>query len=527
LFWRRLTEKTLLTFDLSCRGPVVTNKFTDINMWSVDETWTRWASDWPRDTFQVNHPCLRRVQLMAATGGNVERDLFVHPEDTSTLTDYQFDTLFVACRNIVAHGLKPMIKVGQVPLKLSAQPHLGLFGTNVRPPQDYAAYYRYVRALVTALERHFGAPELATWTWGVGVECDNRDWFEADDGQAETTQAAYLRLYDTTVAALEDALGAANVRVGAHAMGITPGAWDPLEFLRHCARGGHVDYLALSYYTPMPGFDRTTFDALLERMQSGAERLGLKHLSFGIDEGRVLEGWDGKVLYPREVQHPIQAASDAHLFHRMVALGVDYCSTWCLTTMGVAAGIPLVSSHVRNLAWRMVGSALLAGTREAESPPGVDGLACYDVSKRMLRVMLYHCSSERDATRSASVKVRIAGHAASGPIAMRVWRLDRDHGNWWQAWTRDAAARHLGPDAFSESTWTPRLPHELVHPTDMAFWQSRQDHYAHLGELKSVMQRLQARPSQPLEWSVRLQPHAVVLYEIPVDAEEPGGGRTK
>ena len=81
------------------------------------------------------------------------------------------------------------------------------------------------RRMAEALKEHFGIAEARTWTWGVGVEYENRGWFEAEDGKPETTRLAYFRLYDTTAAALEDALGAENVTVGAHSMSVQAGSW--------------------------------------------------------------------------------------------------------------------------------------------------------------------------------------------------------------------------------------------------------------------------------------------------------------
>ena len=519
-----------LTFDLASPGKVITNKFSDINQWAVDETWTNRAASWPKDYFHANFPFVQRVQLMAATGGNKQRDLFLNPEDRSTLDDYKFAPLLAACQNIVARGLKPMVKTGWVPLKFSAHPHLGVFGTNVRPPSDYQNYYCYIQALATALKDRFGTQEMRTWSWGVGVEYENRDWFEAEDGKPETTKLAYFHLYDCTVAALEDALGKENVTVGAHGMTVSPGLWNSLDFIEHCAhgpnlyRGGigtRLNFLAISYYTPVPGFDPATFTAAINRVQVRASQLGLRNLKFGIDEGRVLEGWDKKVLYPREVEHPLQAAGDARLFQLMVEQNVDYFSMWDLTTEGLFPGIPLASSNLRNLAFRLSGSALLAARRTGASTNAsdeVNGLAAYDATARIVRVLLYNFSSERDAKDTEEVRLTLAHpkHAFAGSLLMRTWALDEDNGNWWKAWQADVAARKMGPSSFRETVWTPALPAELADPADVQFWKARQADYEKLGRLKCVEQRITAEPNGALVWSARLKPHAVILYEIPL-----------
>ena len=210
-----------MTFDLAARGKTITNKFGDVNMWWRDQTWMKQAAAQPKDYFAANFPFVQRIEIMVATGGNQRLDLFKAPLDRTNLTDYDFGRLVQTCENIVAKGLKPMVKTGWVPLKLSAKPQIGEYGTNVRSPADYDAYYAYyayIKAIAEALKEHFGIAELKTWSWGVGVEYQNTDWFQAEDGKPETTGLAFCRLYDTTVAALEDALGPENVTVGAHNM---------------------------------------------------------------------------------------------------------------------------------------------------------------------------------------------------------------------------------------------------------------------------------------------------------------------
>ena len=115
-------------------------------------------------------------------------------------------------------------------------------------------------------------------------------------------------------------------------------------------------------------------------MRNKAIQAGLKNLKYGVDEGRVLDGWARKVLYAREVEHPVQAAGDAKLFHLMVDHDVDYFSTWALTTGGLFGGLPVASANLRNLAFRMNGSALLAvqrSGRPADAADDVSGLAGY------------------------------------------------------------------------------------------------------------------------------------------------------
>ena len=535
----RAGEPVCVTIDLAAIGKPVANKFGDINMWAVDGAWLETAAKYPDDYFRKNFPFVERVQLMAATGGNEQRDLFANPKDRSTVTDYDFGKLVKACEQIVAKGLKPMVKTGWIPLKLSAEPCISEpFGTNLRPPADYDAYHAFIKALVVALKDRFGLEQMKTRTWGVGVEYENKDWFEAADGKPETTKLAYLKLYDHTVAALEEALGAENVTVGAHSMTVARGLWDERDFIEHCARGTNfrtgrkgtqLDYLALSYYTPVPGFKADTFLAAVDELRQKAVEVGLTGLKYGIDEGRVLDGWDGRVIYPREVQHPIQAASDAKLFHLMVTHDVDYFSTWCLTTRGVFGGIPAASANFRNLAFRMAGSRVVASTvtgKPADPGDDVGALACYDPAQRMLRILAYNLNADQAAQGREQLEfsVRHATPAPGAAVTVRTWCLDADHGNWWKMWQADAAARNLQADAFQTSRWTLTLPTELARPADKEFWVSREAQYAKAGELKCAEAQQAAGADGTLRLRAGLDPHGVVLMEVfPVEAAKAGG----
>ena len=492
-------EPVGMTFDLAARGKTITNKFSDINVWWRDQTWLKQAAAQPKDYFAINFPFVQRIEIMVATGGNQRLDLFKDPMNRTNLTDYDFGRLVQTCENIVAQGLKPMVKTGWVPLKLSASPHLGEYGTNVRPPADYDAYYAYIKAVAEALKEHFGIAELKTWSWGVGVEYQNTDWFQAEDGKPETTGLAYCRLYDTTVAALEDALGPENVTVGAHNMSTDEETWGAYNFIEHCAkgenlrrggRGTHLDFLAVSYYTDGPGFDPGQFVTSINRVRNKARQVGLRNLKYGVEEGRVLRGWDEKTLQAREVEHPVQAAGDAKLFHLMVEQDVDYFSTWALTTNRLFGGLPLASANLRNLTFRMSGSALVEAQpsgRPADAADDVGGLAGYDAAAKTLRVLLYNFNPNRAAKGSEEVAISVAHvrPARADSVTLRSWPLDEDHGNWWKAWQTDVAVRKMPPEAFRSTVWTVYLPSELTNPADAEFWKSRAAEYARLGQLRS------------------------------------------
>ena len=138
----------LFRLDLSQRETIISNKVSDMNVWMFQSSC---LNGWDEGYFRENLPFVERIQFMQATGGSAERDLFLDPYDASEHGDYKFGELIAACRNVLAQGVKPMIKTGNVPLKLSSVNTPGVFGVNLYPPDDYSEYYEYIRAVAAAL----------------------------------------------------------------------------------------------------------------------------------------------------------------------------------------------------------------------------------------------------------------------------------------------------------------------------------------------------------------------------------------
>ena len=72
---------------------------------------------------------------MQATGSSPDRDLFLDPNNTAVLDDYDFAPLLNACAVTLSLGARPYIKLS-VPTKYSANRNLGDFKTNLYPPDD-------------------------------------------------------------------------------------------------------------------------------------------------------------------------------------------------------------------------------------------------------------------------------------------------------------------------------------------------------------------------------------------------------
>jgi hypothetical protein len=521
-----------INVNLAAQGPIMENKHSMINVWDFRIHWTSEAEGRPSNYFAANYPFVKNVQFMTATGGNDTRDLFVDPYNNVTKTDYKFDELIDALHNAVDQGLKPFIKTGAVPLKLSNSPHISsAFGVNVRPPADYDVYYNYIKAMADAIVAEFGINEVKTWTWGVLTEYENSDWFIASDGSPNTTKIAYFKLYDYTVAALEAAIGAGNLNVGAHSMSVVNALWDERDFIQHVATGTNyktgtvgtqIDYLAASYYDMAPGQGSSglSFADTINLLRDKANSVGLTNLKFGIDEGRILNGPsdDGRALFSRIMPHTYQGTYDAKLFRIMNDAQIDWLSTWGLTTEAFWGGVPAVGTHIANLAYKMTGDNRVGfAVTGSTGDPGneIDGIAGFNRSTNTVHVMAYNHNNNMNAITGETPTITINNikPASGSTVTVKQWLVDDLHGNFWPAWRADLLARGLTNSAFSWSKYSLEVPKHLVNAADIAYWYSRESAYKTAATLTPTTTTATVTGNK-LVLTPPLAHHGVVFYEI-------------
>lgn len=517
----------VIRIDPAVQESVVRNIFSDINVWDFRAHWTTAAAAMPDDFFVTKYPFVERVQFMTATGGNSSRDLFDDPLDTSVPDDYNFTPLIPALENVIAQGLKPMIKTGTVPLKYSTEPTFAAFGVNIRPPYDYDIYYNYIKALAEALVAKFGINEVKTWSWGVLTEYENSDWFEAAD--RSQSNVAFFKLYDYTVAALQDVIGRENLMVGAHSMTCSPGLWNEEQFIEHCANGTNyktgatgtqVNFLAASYYDQTPGAPVTVNLSLANTiglLKNKAEECGLTGLKFGIDEGRILNGIDGKPLGSRVVAHTFQASADAAMFKLMNDLGADWFSSWGLNSEDIWGIVDLVTAHVANLCYKMVGqnrTGFKVGNKSAEFTDGVDGMATYDPASNVLNVLVYNYNTDTGSTAAETPVIVIENvEPTAASVIVTQWVVDDTHGNFWPAWESDMKARGITSDSFAWSLYSTNIPNQLKSRSDIEYWRSRETEYSEMARMIPTTYTV-AITDNTIIFKPTLEHHAVVFYRI-------------
>lgn len=515
--------------DTSETGEVIGNKVSNCNLWSLNTLLGEINIDESADSTRFTE----YIQLMTATGGNADRDLFVNPGDRTVLDDYNFSPLLAACRKILDLGAKPHIKTGAVPLKFTTDPVMDVFGVNLYPPDDFEQYYIYIGAIAQALVDEFGRDEVLTWRFGVLTEYENSGWFMAKSGTPEDSLIAFCMLYDFTVAALQDKIGK-SVFTGAHSMSVVEGLWDERDFIEHCAnginyktgeKGTRLCFLNASFYDNKPGeYGDSTLPETIAVLRQKAESVGFNNLIYGVDEGRILSGTPGSSasdLNLRICGFAYQAGYDARLIKQMADHDIDYFSSWGTTTNGHWGGLPTVSFHVANRFYDMAGSARVAVKKCTVNLLGaeIEAVAGFDVQTNKLHIMAYNFKNETDYKYSADMKFKIEVPQFDGKTVKITKYVIDDSCNFFDDWQADRKTYGITDDCF---TWSPDDPALDTSTTLTAGWardlyfNELRPKYAEYSKLVPSTETATVHKSI-LTLKATTAPNAVVFYEIEIN----------
>ncbi len=503
-FCRPVTEKSkedvynnVIMVDATKMGEVLPNIVSNVNTWNMSSLY-----HYPQKNHEANvFEFVRYVQFMQCSGGSLERDLFQAPEDRSILTDYKFDNLIMNCRGVLAMGAKPHLKFGSVPLKLTTNPILGPFGTNVYPPDNYNEYYNYIKAIAEALVSEFGLQEVRSWHFGCMTEYENYDWFKSKSGLADDSCEAFCKLYDYTVQALIDVLGE-DIYVGAHSMTAGEGGWDEAKFVEHVAsgtnyangrKGSKINYLSASYYDYSPGKYAVEHDLpeTIKILKDAANAAGLKNIKYGIDEGRILfglrNGNQSQSLYNRTTGYTWQAAYDARLFKQGIDNGLDYFSSWNFLTGGNIYGYPIISYHVADQISKFAGMRRVKTDLELKvsDEVEVDCLASSDGST--VRVMVYIFKNDLNYQDRVKYKMQIKLPVKSKKVLVTSY-LVCDDCNFFDEWIADCETLGITSADFAWSPDDPMLDMAVTLKSESGIrkYKTMRDKYIKCSRLKPV-----------------------------------------
>ena len=531
IFASGVFNKYVFSIDASEKGEVLHNVVNNVNIWSIEgNPFVNARINEENNIFEF----VEYVQFMQCTGGTETRDLFKNPNDKTVLDDYDFTLLINNCRGVLNLGAKPFLKLGNVPLKFSkdATTEIG-FGMNPYPPDDFDVYYNYIHALATELVKEFGKEEVLTWRFGVMTEYENAAWFFAGEEDPEASAEAYCKLYDYSVAALQDAIGE-GVFVGAHSMTVTEGLWDEAEFIKHCGegtnyktgkKGTRVCYLSSSFYDSVPGdyTDGKTLPESIEYLRETAESVGLNDLIYGVDEGRILEGNSsgnvGSELLTRTCGYTYQAAYDARLTAQMFNNDIAYFSAWSYLSNGFLQGNPTVSYHVAKNAAKF-GGANLVSTDKTKSGvilgSDVDAVSAFNEKTNTLHVMAYNFKNDVEYDKSTEMTFEINVPQFSGKNVKVTAYVINDDCNYFDEWVEDRKTYNITDDCFA---WSPDDP-SIDNPTTLVDEDAREIYFSELYSKYTECSKLVPTETEmvakdgKITLDITLDPHAVVFYEI-------------
>ena len=468
---KKVTKYYNVEVNATSKGKIIPNLVSNLNVWNMSSTFRN-----PSPNEDVNiFDFVEYIQLMTATGGSPERDLFLNPADKSTLKDYKFENLIENCRGILSLGCKPHIKLGNIPSKFTKEYKTGNFEVNVYAPEDYMAYYTYIKAIVQALADNFGKEEVKTWHWGVFTEYENQDWFIGTDGTPANAANEFCKIYDWTVQAVIDVLGE-DIYIGAHSMTVSEGLWDEEIFIRHIATGKNhatgktgtrVSYLSTSFYdseAEIPTSGKQLAECI-DYLKTTAEKYGLSGLVYGVDEGRILFGEPGATardLSSRTVGHTYMAAYDARLYTHLLNSGGSYLSSWGYLSENLFEGNPSISYHVARNIHSMAGMNQIQTIVKGNIPSlnkEVGALAGVDSQSGRICLMIYNFGRSLAYGSKAEVNLSIKTGSEKEEYNIRTYRIDDDC-NWFDEWVEDRRELGIRNDMFS---WSPDDACGVIH----------------------------------------------------------------
>jgi hypothetical protein len=546
-------------------GPVPATLTADARAplpWAVPEVWgtlifwdyRSWLQDAPlRPDLHAAFPFVREIELFTATGGcyaafpncsGADRDLFVDPA-VGPASGVNATPLVAAIGRILAANFSVYVVTGNVPVSMSAAPHIGTFGVNDQPPADFPAYRDYLTAVAGAAVDAFGVDTVRSkFRWGVFTEYNNNgDWLKADP-------SAFWSLYAYTACALEAAVGAGAVTIGGHACTqCSPpngAAWNAsllLQFATSATNpctggvGAPLAFIADSFYETRPGApgDLSWFGPQVDQLRNATAAVGLAgKIAVGIDEGRILLGPAAEgpalALTTRAVGDSYQASFDALLFTSMVRRNMSWYARWGVDTLGGnglwgggATPVDTAAGNLARLCHRMAGGAALAVTNAtAGGGPVVDAAASYHAAEAggVLRVLAFNHWPALDTAGAPGVAAAVAvcGFApgAGGSVPANVTRVDDAHANFWPTWWADRAANNItdinaGWSAYSDSI-------SLGDAANRSWWEGRAPAYQALAALAAepVDGGVVVGSDGCARFTVTLPPHGVALVEAAV-----------
>ena len=411
-----------------------------------------------------------------------------------SIVDRIFDTY-------LERGVRPYVQIGFMPKELSVKPepyqhhwtptakYDEIFTGWAYPPKDYAKWGELVYQWARHCVEKYGRAEVESWYWET--------WNEANIGYWRGTPEEFRKLHDYAIDAVRRALPTARVG-GADSAG-SGGKWTR-DFLEHCLRGTNyatgkvgtpIDFVSFHAKgspsvrrRPRPDGDRrpaadrqrrVPHRRLVPRAEGQADRdrrirpRGLRRLPGAAV--RLPQRHDVLQLHGRELRPQVRPGRTARGEpRRRPDLGLRVRGPAVLRRVPRAgdqrhrpAGperLPDVQPDGRRAAWRCKARQKSASTPSSpggvRGAPDVSALAALDGNT--LSILAWHYHDDDVPGPDAEVALDISGlPATAGPVLLHHYRVDRHHGNAFEAWKRMGSPQHPTPDQYAELDRSSRL----------------------------------------------------------------------
>jgi xylan 1,4-beta-xylosidase len=358
-------------------------------------------------------------------------------------------------------GMKPVVELSFMPRALSTGNEIVFsYQGNITPPRDYAQWGELIRRLVSHWVERYGIDEVAQWPFECWNEPNLRSFWTSD-------QAAYFRLYRTTVAAIKSV--DRRLQVGGPASAAN--GWLEDFVLHGRQTGTAIDFLSTHYY-PTDPFGTLTTDTATQ----------LEHSSAGIMRQRAQEARDlaGPLpLYytewnissnPRDSLHdgPFAAALAVRIAMSVDDL-VDGYSWWTFTDLFEENYFPSVPFHggfgLLNLhgipkpvyrAFQMLRSLGAEHHLVQGEHPRLAAWVGRD------NCLLINQAMPNHAIASEPVTLRLAHHRNRRARRITVFRIDEQHANPLRAWIDMGSPEYLTPAQVESLMQASELRGELL-----------------------------------------------------------------
>jgi len=477
----------------------------------------------PDGWFKQTYPFIRQVILMTFTGGKGYNEWYT--EDAYGTPLYNFSIPMRVLHNVLRQGIVPLLVVGQTPSALSVKPEDGGdscgWGNRYRP-KDYLKYYNYIYTFAEALVNEFGMETVRQWVFRIGTEPDNKSWWQE-------TEEEYFRLYDYTVAALENVLGHKQVFV-------FPGNLEKVDsfenLFKHCAqdinfctgqKGTSCCSFSVSDYSFAPAIDMlpSKIQMMKERINDFPE-LQIREINIG--EGQFIsDGTPPCATVPHRlkmaqvgVEHG--ASWQAALYDISQEYGLRYYANWAYCCDFSRSQEPFIKTpayHAALAMSRFNGYHLqVTGGGIQENGNRVNAVAALSPDHHVQAVVYNHHDKWKEIPCDVEVQFQ---NTSWKKVEVTFWCIDHTHNNVFTNWlevSKDITRIESNADFDVLGSIVETEVFNTLSIEDRAFWIKKKHEYAKQNKCEITQQMIFTAESGCLTVPLHLEGHSVWIMEI-------------